>query len=153
MSIPSARSFQWILGAVAACAISLPAMAGGGDCHERLTRMDVEGGNGQISAAEHAAGAQKRFEMMDANHDGKISAAEISASHGAESVAWAKHPVSAADKIKELDSNHDGVLSEAEYAAGSQKMFNKLDVDGDGFLSADELRVDPRNRMTAHDTD
>jgi hypothetical protein len=153
MSTLSARSFQVILGAVAACAISLPALGGGSDCHERATRMDVEGDtDGQISAAAHAAGAQKRFEMVDANHDGKLTATEIGASHGAESVAWAKHPMSAADKIREFDTNGDGVVTPAEYAAGSQKMFDKLDVDGDGHLGAAELRVDPKNGMTAHDS-
>ena len=105
-----------------------------------MTRMNVEGnGDGQISAAEHAAGADKRFEMMDADKDGKVTAAEIDASHGAESAAWAKHQMSSADKIRKLDSDNDGALTRAEYADGSQKMFSKLDVDGDGNLTAAEM--------------
>jgi len=154
MRIPSARGLYTVaLGVIAACGFSLPVMAGGPDCHQKMTTLDVEGGNGKISAADHAAGAHKRFEMMDADHDGKITAAEINASHGAESIAWSKHPMSAEDKIKDLDRNGDGVLTEAEYSAGSQRMFNKLDVDGDGYLTAEELRADPKSRMTAHDAD
>ena len=155
MSIASARGFYMAaLGAVAACALAVPAMAGGGsDCHERSARTNVEGdGDGALSASEHSAGAQKRFEMMDANKDGRISGSEIDASHGAESIAWAKHSMSSADKIKKLDANHDGTLTLAEYSDGSQKMFTKLDVDGDGYLSAEEMRVDTKNRVSALET-
>jgi Ca2+-binding EF-hand superfamily protein len=129
------------LSAVAACAVALPAMAGGGeDCQQKSTRLDVEGNpDGAISASEHAASADKRFEMMDADKDGRVTAAEIGASHGAESAAWAKQRMSAADKIRKLDADNDGALTRAEYAAGSQKMFSKMDADGDGNLTAAEM--------------
>ena len=145
MSIPSVRRFcAAALCVIGACGVSLPAMAGGGpDCQHKATAVDVEGnGNGQISASDHAAGAQKRFEMMDANRDGKITAAEIEASHGAESIAWASDQISSGDKIKKFDKNNDGALSPTEYADGSQKMFGKLDADGDGYLTAAEMHTD-----------
>ena len=82
--------------------------------------------------------------MMDANKDGKISAAEISASHGAESIVWANHPASAADKVRSLDTNRDGVLTVSEYTSGSQRMFEELDVDGNGVLTPSEMMIDPR---------
>jgi hypothetical protein len=81
---------------------------------------------------------------MDTNKDGKISAAEINASHGAESIVWANHPASAADKIRSLDSNRDGVLTPLEYTNGSQRMFEQLDVDGNGVLTPSEMVIDPR---------
>jgi Ca2+-binding EF-hand superfamily protein len=130
------------LSAVAACAVALPAMAGGGDCSQKTTRLDVEGNpDGAISASEHAASADKRFDMMDADKDGRITAAEIGASHGAESAAWAKHRMSAAEKIRKLDADDDGALTRTEYAAGSQRMFSKLDADGDGTLTASEMHA------------
>jgi Ca2+-binding EF-hand superfamily protein len=153
MSILSARNFYAVaLCAVASYGLSLPALAGGGEnCKEKMTRMDAEGGSaGQISASEHAAQANKRFDSMDVNKDGRIAAAEIEASHGAESAAWAKHRVSSIEKIKQLDSNNDGALTRAEYAAGSQKMFEKLDIDSDGTLTAAEMHVES---MTAHDVE
>jgi EF hand len=156
MSVPSARNFYAAaLCAIAGCGLSLPVIAGGGpDCKEKMTRMNVEGGgDGQISAAEHAAGADKRFDMMDADKDGSITAAEINASHGAESTAWAKHRMSSADKIRKLDSDKDGALTRAEYAEGSQKMFRKLDVDSDGNLTAAEMSAGHERTMTAHDTE
>ena len=130
------------LSAVAACAVALPAMAGGENCNQKTTRLDVEGNpDGAISAAEHAASADKRFDMMDADKDGRITAAEIGASHGAESAAWAKQSMSAAEKIRKLDADSDGALTRAEYAAGSQKMFSKMDADGDGNLTASEMHA------------
>lgn len=145
MSVPSVRSFHAAaLSAIAACAVSMPVLAGGGaDCQEKAAaRMDVEGNrDGVITAVDHAAGADKRFAKMDVNQDGKITAAEIDASHGAESAAWAKHSMSSAEKIRKLDSNNDGALTRTEYAAGSQKMFAKLDADSDGNLTTAEMQT------------
>jgi EF hand len=148
MSILTVRRLHLVaLGTIAACAVSLPVMAGGGpDCGQKVTRMDVEGGNGNISASDHAAGAQKRFETMDTDKDGRLTAQEVSASHGAESIFWAQHKVATGERIKKLDSNNDGSLTAAEYAAGSQKMFEKLDVNADGFLTPAEVQVDDSNR-------
>jgi EF hand domain-containing protein len=113
----------------------------------QVTTREAEGtGDGGITAANHAATASKRFEMMDTNKDGKISAAEISASHGAESIVWANHPESNADKIRSLDTNRDGVLTVSEYTSGSQRMFEELDVDGNGVLTPSEMMIDPRSR-------
>jgi hypothetical protein len=152
MNIPARR-----VTAVALCmlgaSISVPAMAGGGtDCpHSQAARMDVEGGDGQLSASAHAASAQARFETMDADKNGRLTGSEIDASHGAESVAWANHRMSSADKIKQLDANSDGALTVTEYADGSQKMFRKLDADSDGYLTAAEMHVDSNKRMSAND--
>lgn len=151
MSILTVRGLHVVaLGAIAACAVSLPAMAGGGpDCGQKVTRVDVEGGNGNITASDHAAGAQKRFETMDADKDGKLTAQEINASHGAESIFWAQQRIASGDRIKKLDSNNDGSLTAAEYAAGSQKMFEKLDLNADGYLTPAEMHVESSNRISA----
>jgi hypothetical protein len=137
----SARTLSAVaLAVAAACACSLPASAGDkSNCpHEAALTQDVEG-SGQLTAASHLAGAAKRFEMIDTNKDGKATAAEINASRGAESIVWANHQISATEKIRELDTNKDGALTAQEYADSSQKMFNQLDVDGDGVLSAAEM--------------
>jgi EF hand domain-containing protein len=59
---------------------------------------------------------------------------------------WANHRESDAEKIGDLDTNHDGVLSVAEYSAGSQRMFDILDADGNGVLTPSEMVLDPRSR-------
>ncbi|HKE96066.1 MAG TPA: hypothetical protein VKB34_17290 [Povalibacter sp.] len=143
MNDSSARTLSAVaLAVAAACAWSLPASAGDKEnCpHAAAMTRDVEG-SAQLTAASHLAGAAKRFESMDTNKDGKVTAAEISASRGAESIAWANEQISATEKIRELDTNKDGALTAREYADSSQKMFDKLDVDGDGVLSAAEMPI------------
>jgi hypothetical protein len=151
MSLPSRKFYAVAFCAAMSFGISASVMAGGENCSEKMTSLDAEGaGTGQISASEHAAQATKRFETMDANKDGRITAAEIGASHGAESAAWAKHRISSTQKIAQLDGDRDGALTPAEYAAGSQKMFERLDTDGDGTLTAAEMHI---NSMTSQRMD
>lgn len=138
------------LSLIAACTVSLPAVADDetpGCQRPVVTTREAEGtADGGITATKHAAAAAKRFEMMDRNKDGRISADEIEASHGAESIVWANHPASAAEKIGSLDQDRDGVLSVAEYSTGSQRMFHELDLDGNGVLTPAEMMIDPRSR-------
>lgn len=150
MNTSSVRSFAaTALALIATYALPPPAAADEppGCQRPQVTTKEAEGtGDGGITAARHAATASKRFEMMDANKDGKISAAEIEASHGAESIVWANHPAPAAEKIHSLDRNRDGVLTVSEYTAGSQKMFEELDVDGNGVLTPSEMLIEPPRR-------
>ena len=43
------------------------------------------------------------------------------------------------DPMKMMDSNGDGMLSADEHAAGAKAMFDKLDADHDGFVTAAEM--------------
>lgn len=142
MRASSGRTLSTVaLAVAAACSLSLPASAGDGPgCQKQQMVQDVEG-NGQLTASSHSAGAAKRFATMDADSDGKVTAAEIGASRGAEAIAWATEQLSASDKIKKLDANRDGMLSAKEYADGSQAMFQSLDTDGDGVLTPDEMYI------------
>ena len=138
----SARTVSAVaLAIVTACACSLPASADercpGPEAVTQETH-DVEG-NGHLTAAAHKSSAAKRFELMDTNHDGKVTAAEIGGSRGAESIAWASTMTSAKEKVSQLDTNRDGVLTVKEYADSSQNVFNRLDVDGNGLLSDSEM--------------
>ena len=153
MSVPACRLSAAVLCILGVSVVSLPAIAGGGpNCpHSQAARVDVEGGNGQLSASEHAASAHKRFETMDIDRNGKLTGTEIDASHGAESIAWASHRMASADKIKQLDTDNDGALTVTEYADGSQKMFRKLDIDGDDRLNAAEMHADSTKSMSAKD--
>lgn len=134
------------LGVIAACSLSFPAFADDAPGCERPLKEAEGTADGGISAEKHAATASKRFEMMDTDNNGKITAAEINASHGAESIVWANHPETPAEKIRNLDTNRDGVLTVSEYSTGSQKMFHILDADGNGVLTPSEMVIDPRSR-------
>ncbi|HET9447878.1 MAG TPA: hypothetical protein VFO35_16555 [Steroidobacteraceae bacterium] len=134
------------LGALLAC-FTLPAAADEAPGCQRPQLKEGEGtADGGITAEKHASAASKRFELMDKDKNGKVTAAEIGASHGAESIVWANHPESPAEKIRNLDANRDGVLTVSEYSVGSQKMFHMLDVDGNGVLTPSEMMIEaPRN--------
>ncbi len=58
--------------------------------HHRFEKMDTNG-DGKISAAEHAAMAASWFKKMDANGDGFVSKAEMKAHHQAMKEKWKKH--------------------------------------------------------------
>ena len=93
-----------VLAALLTCGCSLPAFADESSGCQRPQLKEAEGNaDGGITAEKHAASAGKRFEMMDKDHNGKITRDEIEASHGAESIVWANHPESDAQKIRDLD--------------------------------------------------
>ncbi|WP_426318982.1 EF-hand domain-containing protein [Pseudoduganella sp. R-43] len=128
------KALSFIAGAL----ISAQAIAGP-EVDKEFNSMDADQ-NGKVSAAEHAAGAKRMFEHMDANHDGKVGAAEMTAAHKAiTGQATKKSDMSAADKIKAVDSDGDGVLTAEEHAKASASMFAKMDTDKDGFLSKQEM--------------
>jgi Ca2+-binding EF-hand superfamily protein len=93
--------------------------------------------DGRISAAEHAAGARKMFRAMDANRDGKVTAGEMDAAY-TKVTGKKADDLSAAEKIKLVDRDGDGVLTASEHDAAVKEMFRKMDADRDGYLSKDE---------------
>jgi Ca2+-binding EF-hand superfamily protein len=125
-----------VLGLAASPAV----LAGkGGGVDHQFQAMDTDN-DGKISADEHTAGAKKMFETMDADKDGKVTAKEMEAAHHQVTGAPAKKSdMSAADKIKKIDVDGDGVISAGEHTAGAKKMFEMMDTDKDGFLNKAEL--------------
>jgi hypothetical protein len=117
---------------------SLAADSKGKPALSEFDSMDADR-DGRVSAAEHAAAAKKMFELMDANRDGKVTAAEMDAAQDKVTGRKAsKGGMGAADKIRVIDTDRDGVLSAAEHAAGSKAMFEKMDENKDGYLSRRE---------------
>src|SRR3954468_19030715 len=79
-------TFKGVLfGLIAACGLATSASAwakaGGGTPGEHEIQMMDTDHDGKISAAEHAAGAQKMFQMMDTDKDGKVTVTEMQAHH------------------------------------------------------------------------
>ena len=132
------------LAAICSLALfALPAAFAGHDGEKAFKKMDSDG-DGKVTRTEHAAGAQQMFTKCDTNSDGIVTAAEMDAAMAAKDDKHDKHDKkgkhhrTSADKIREIDSNNDGQLTLAEHNAGAEKMFAKMDKNGDGVLSEDE---------------
>jgi Ca2+-binding EF-hand superfamily protein len=135
-----------VLGA-GALVTSLAMAKDKGGVDKEFAIMDADK-DGKVSAAEHAAGARAMFEKMDANKDGKVTADEMAAARQAVTGNKAKKgDMSAADKIKMVDSDGDGVLTADEHAKASESMFAKMDTDKNGFLSKKEMAAGHASMM------
>jgi Ca2+-binding EF-hand superfamily protein len=53
--------------------------------------------------------------------------------------AWAHHGPGADHMFQMMDTDGDGKISAAEHAAGAKKMFDKMDADKDGKVTAAEM--------------
>jgi EF hand len=97
--------------------------------------------DGIISAAE-IANAPAALRTLDTDHDGALSAAECGAParYGPQFMQF--HPVLAA-----LDRDHDGQISASEIA-NAPAALRTLDRDGDGDLTTDELRPGADARLS-----
>jgi Ca2+-binding EF-hand superfamily protein len=102
-----------------------------------FSRLDLDG-NGIVPADEHVHAAEAMFKAMDANGDGRVTAAEMDSAQG---VVGGDARMSSADKIRAIDSNGDGILTAEEHADGSRTMFATMDLDGDGRLDLAEVRA------------
>jgi len=95
--------------------------------------------DGKVTEAELTAWRAAQTAALDADKDGKLSADEIATFKIAEvSTRIAEH---AALMVTHLDSDGDGLLSAAELLARPMPMlaFAHLDSNGDGALTQDEL--------------
>lgn len=103
-----------------------------------LTRADANG-DGAVSKDEVDAFRKAEFARMDTNHDGFVSDDEMKAFILAKMAARAGEM--ADRRIKADDSNGDGrlTLAELEGDRRTSRMFTRLDRDGDGTISRDEM--------------
>jgi Ca2+-binding EF-hand superfamily protein len=122
----------------AACSLAFCVAALAGPDAEKHFKMMDANGDGKVSRAEHAAAAKQMFTECDANRDGIVTAVEMDASMAAKGEKLAADDKTSVEKIQMIDGNNDGRLTAVEHAAGTEKMFGKMDKDGDGFLSKAE---------------
>lgn len=110
-----------------------------GPRHEMFQFEDVDADkDGKITQAEIAAHFKAKFDAADTDKDGSLSAEEMAAQMQAKMAdrmtKRAKH------MIVDRDANNDGKLSYEEMQPGQKgRMFERLDADKDGAISAEEF--------------
>lgn len=116
--------------------LALGATASAADTGDRFQQMDANN-DGRISAEEHAKGAAAMFGRMDANKDGQLMGDEMMRMHRAMMDTHGMH--GPGQQLAMMDTNHDGEITAAEHAAGATAMFARMDANHDGRLKGDEL--------------
>jgi len=92
--------------------------------------------DGKISAAEHAAHARAMFDRIDLNHDGMISRDEI---HAHVEAMRNEHRAKLFDRI---DTNHDGMISKDELEAAMHDRHGMRRMRGDHMMGRDGMMGD-----------
>jgi hypothetical protein len=123
-----------LMFAAAALALVLPGLA-----WAQSTPLPAAQEDGQ-DLASFKAKRVEGFMRMDTDHDGRVSLAELTAfqagrKHGGGKNGSGKHGEKAFHKI---DANGDGFLTADEIGRAAEHRFHKLDSNGDGKVVASE---------------
>jgi hypothetical protein len=120
------------------CPMGGPGGRRGGQMQERLKAADTNN-DGLISREEAKALPRiaEHFDAIDANRDGFVTMDELRAYH------QAHKGEQRGEMWKKLDANGDGRLSRDEVAGHPRlaQEFDTIDANKDGFLSAEELHA------------
>ena len=110
-----------------------PAQGAPGGRGGMMMRADTNG-DGKVSLAEFTAVMDQRFARLDKNGDGFITADEMSDMPN-------RGP---GGGVMAADADHDGKVSHAEFTTLAAARFAKLDANGDGQITPDEMSA-PRD--------
>ncbi len=94
-----------------------------------------------IDAAQFRAHRIQAVMTMDADHDGRLSPAEFSAMAAKRAAAGHAGKGGGEKLFAKLDANGDGYLSGDEVGALAERRFAKLDTNHDGKLDAAERQA------------
>lgn len=83
-----------------------------------------------MTLSDMQARSDRRFNRMDANGDGVITADEMDGDGDGGGRGGRM--------LERADANNDGRITRAEMQAASQAMFRMMDANGDGTVSEDE---------------
>jgi Ca2+-binding EF-hand superfamily protein len=112
--------------------LTLSAVAVAGSHGRALQKLDTDG-DGKVTPTEMRQAATERHSAADADGDKAVTRAEMTAH------MQAKRAEHRAKVFAKKDTNADGALSPDELSRMPDAVFQKLDVDNNGSLSAKEF--------------
>ena len=131
------------VGLAALLGLGAPAVAlAGGDADAKFKAMDTNG-DGRISEDEFEALSDRKFVEIDVNRDGRVTVMEMDNykarvhPNKTDKGGWPARYTSAAE-IKKIDVNSDGSVTEDEFETAAETKFDKIDTDGDDYLTITE---------------
>jgi Ca2+-binding EF-hand superfamily protein len=155
------KTMMWCL--VSGVALATTAYAGDdemkhGSGQAELHMMDADH-DGSVSATEHAAGAKRMFAMMDQDGDGIVTAAEMSAAHKDMPTARAQSPdthTADSGRLPQADPSARTSDASGKPIKGmdqSAAKIKEIDTDQDGTISAAEHEAGARKMFDMMDKD
>ena len=97
--------------------------------------------DGKLSAAE-IANAATALKALDKNADGILDSTELAPSRGGRGAGGpGGNSGSFVDRVMQRDADGDGKISKDEAGQQMGRMFGRMDGDGDGFVTKEELET------------
>jgi Ca2+-binding EF-hand superfamily protein len=93
--------------------------------------------DGAVTRAEFDASRDARFTQQDANNDGQLTREEMREGWG-ERRRGRGHRGGGMHHLARADANEDGNITREEFLARPTQMFDRMDADNDGVISAAE---------------
>jgi Ca2+-binding EF-hand superfamily protein len=127
---------------------------GGGDANANAPAASAAGGDEKITLAQFQQRQVDRIMRYDTNHDGKVTKDEFVAAMkeriaerqaqngGDDSGAPAPDPQAIADRMfARMDTNGQGFITKDEVEKSTAAQFAQLDTDHKGYITRDEMRA------------
>ncbi len=116
-----------------AAAENLEVQRGNGDWAENVIKNIDTSRDGKISPEEFSNARKRRFQAIDRNRDGKLSRSELDQTN------LVPGRGRAAKRFDRMDADGDGSISWEELQMRDRRIFSRVDENGDGFISKEEL--------------
>ena len=115
-------------------------MGAGGQDRDMMGRRGMFG-RGELTTSEHEARTRERFARIDRNGDGIIDRAEIEASFAdmADRGRWRDRAGNRIDRVTRMLGGKDGRASKEQALDTVKRMFDEIDLDGDGRITDADL--------------
>ncbi len=135
------KTTTFISAVVLAAVAVTGSMASAKGSRATFQELDADG-DGQVTQAEITAHRNQKFTAADADGDGQLSVQEMQAA------AQTKATERVNKMFEKHDANADGFLSEDELPKPrrASKMFERIDADGNGSISEQEY-ADAKGKM------